>query len=208
MTRARLVLFAGLVASAARAEERDPNAPPRWNSQSFVTPEVRTWGGATFAHLSGERLTYAGGSFAAGAESYFSVSPAINRWFYGSMFGVEARARVLHSIDAGSESWLVAGGLAFSSFVSPSEISRRLRFAGLFAVLVPEIGVAFRNPEADSFSLRWSAPVAWLATHHVAVEVVPAMTWLTHTASGDVEVLWELTLGVSWRELGPLPRPI
>jgi hypothetical protein len=72
----------------------------------------------------------------------------------------------------------------------------------------PEIGVALRSPEADSFSLRWSAPVAWLATHHVAVEAVPAMTWLTRTASGDVEVMWELTLGVSWRHVGPLPRPI
>jgi hypothetical protein len=42
----------------------------------------------------------------------------------------------------------------------------------------------------------------------VALELVPAMTWLTQTPRAEIEVLWQLTLGASWRQLGPLPRPI
>jgi hypothetical protein len=203
-------LFATLVASAARAQEAEEGPPqqeeqrPHWNAQRHVTPMLRTWAGATVAHLSGEQITYAGGTVAVGYESLFSVRPTLNEWFYGSVFGAEARARVLRSVDS-EGSWLVGTGLAFTSYVLPKDVSRHLRFAGFFSIVIPEVGVAFRHPEPHSLSLRWSAPIAYLVHPHIAVELVPAMTFLTHTPRGEIELLWELTLGVSWRQIGQLP---
>jgi hypothetical protein len=61
---------------------------------------------------------YAGGSLSVGFQSQFSVSPALNRWFFGSAFGLEARAHVLRSLAAGSDAWLLAAGLALPLYVT------------------------------------------------------------------------------------------
>jgi len=80
-----------------------------------------------------------------------------------------------------------------------------VRLPSVLAVLAPEVGVAFRQPQPTTPYLRWSAPVALLIHPNVAVEVVPAMSVFFTTPTARVDELWQVGLAVSWRHLGQLP---
>ena len=164
----------------------------------------RVWLAPTAGRLPSEGLGLAGATVAVGYEAQFSVSPDLNRYFYGSSFALEARGHVLRSYDGAPASWLVAGGLAVTLNVTEHGRSSksRVRFPSLFGLISPEAGVAVRSPQPTSFYLRWSAPLAVLIEKHVALELVPAVSLLYEGARGGVEALWLLGVGVSWRAMG------
>lgn len=182
--------------------------PPAWHTQPGVTPELRLWAAPALGHLSGEGIGYAGGTLALGFESLFSVHPTLNQLFYGSAFGAELRVHAFRSIEGAPPSSLVAAGLAFTGSVvgdGDTPFERLVRLPSIFALLVPEVGVAFRQPQPTSFYLRWSAPIALLVQKNVAVELVPGLSLLSTTPTARVEELWQVGLAVSWRHLGELP---
>jgi len=187
--------------------EEESFDPPAWRRQQSGHPLLRLAGAASYARLPAEGLGYAGGSLSVGYLGSFSVSPELKRWFFGCVFGVEARGHVLRSLDAGSGAWLFAAGLTIPmSFIAHQSISlERVSVPSLFGLLVPEAGIALRSPQPASFYLRWSAPIAVLIDKNVAVELVPAMSLLYRTPTGAVTPLWQVSLAFSWRDLG---RPV
>jgi hypothetical protein len=216
-----------LLASAARAHEAEPGLPsfaqeqdpdlgccyrgkvesfdpPAWRSRQYGRLLLRVAGAASYAGLPAEGQSYAGGSFSVAYEGSYSVSPELNRWFFGDIFGVEARAHVLRSLESGPGAWLVAAGLTIPMSFAAQEYSNleRVRIPSPFGVLVPEAGVALRTPQPTSFYLRWSAPLAVLIDKNVAVELAPSVWLLYQTPTGAVTPLWQLSLSFSWRELG------
>jgi hypothetical protein len=181
--------------------------PPAWRRQQHGRPLPRVWLAPTVGRLRSEGLSLAGATVAVGYEAQFSVSPELNRYFYGSSFALEARGHVLRSYDGAPASWLIAGGLAVTLNVTEHGQygHSRVRFPSLFGLMAPEAGVAVRSPQPTSFYLRWSAPLAVLIEKHVAIELVPAASLLYQGARGGVETLWLLGVGVSWRAMG---RPL
>lgn len=220
-----------LLAGAARADEPEPEErpapvapvrealddgwgytlesfdPPAWRRRQHGHLLLRLADAASYARLPAEGQSYVGGSLSVGYEGSFSVSPALNRWFFGNLFGVEARAHVLRSFGDGPDSWLIATGFTIPMSFTAQEWGRfeRVRVPSPFGVLVPEAGVAFRHPQPTSFYLRWSAPLAVLVDKEVAVELVPSLLLLYRTPTGAVTPLWLLSLAFSWRDLG---RPV
>jgi hypothetical protein len=177
--------------------------PPAWRRQQHVHPLPRVWVAPTIARLPAEGLALAGASVAFGFESQYSVSPTLNRLFYGSAFGLEARAHALRAFDGAPSSWLVGGGVALTMNVTEhGDGASRLRFPSVFGLLLPEAGVAARHPQPTSFYLRWSAPVAVLVGKPVAIELVPSASLLYHGARGGAEALWLIGVAVSWRAMG------
>ena len=215
-----------LLASASRAVEPEPEErpapvapqelpkiswgeeesfdPPAWRRRQHGHLLLRLAGAAGYARLPAEGQSYVGGSLSVGYEGSFSVSPELNRWFFGNLFGVEARAHVLRSLGAGPDGWLVATGLTIPMSFTAQEWGRfeRVRVPSPFGVLVPEAGVAFRHPQPTSFYLRWTVPLAVLVDKEVAVELVPSVLLLYRTPTGAVTPLWLLSLAFSWRDLG------
>jgi hypothetical protein len=184
--------------------EEESFDPPSWRRQQGGHPLLRLAGAASYARLPAEGRDYVGGSLSIAFEGSFSVSPELNRWFFGNRFGVEARAHVFRSLEAEAGAWLVAAGLTIPMAFTAQEYGsfERVRIPSPFGVLVPEAGVALRSPQPTSFYLRWSAPVAVLIDRNVAVELVPAVLLLYRTPTGAVTPLWQLSLAFSWRDLG------
>ncbi len=198
------------VAAPARADDSDP---PSWRRQAPDRLALRLSLTPAVAFEPSQHLSYVGGSVGVGYEAQFWVHPAINRWLFGQVFGAELRCHVLDLQTGEGSPWLVAPGLAYSAYVLfPNESPLHAwRFAAPFAVLVPEVGVAFRHREHAAPFLRFSAPAAVLIHQRVAVELTPALTILNPAPQAVPELLWELSLGVSWRQVvnrPPEPRGI
>jgi hypothetical protein len=145
---------------------------------------------------------------AVGYESQFSIHPTINETFFGSAFAAELRGHGFKQTPLGSSGWLILVGGAFSSHIlsQSHKTLPRWRMASIFSTLVPEVGAAFRDGHGPSPYTRWSLPVGWLLSPAFALELVPSVSMLYSNPSGNPELLWQIGLGASWRQLGPLPR--
>ncbi len=189
-------------------EPQEPHEPPAWHKQQHSAPQLRAWALGSAGQLAGAG-SYLGASVALGYESQFPVHPTINEVFFGSAFAAEVRAHGCERTDE-SSAWLVMVGAAFAAHVLSKDDHTlpRWRIASVFGVLVPEIGVAFRDDHRASPYTRWSVPVGWLTSPALSLEVAPSVSMLYSTASGTTELLWQIGFGGAWRQLGVLPRPI
>jgi hypothetical protein len=210
-----LLAFALAVAPrGAQAQRKPPYEPPyrppptAWWRQEQIRALPRWWLAPGYARLPSEGLGFLAVSAGAGVESQVRSPSALVRWLYGSSFGVELRGHLLRPGDGAPAPWLAAGGLALTMNVVEHDVRglRRVRFPSLCGLVLPEAGIAARSPQPTSLYFRWSAPVALLVDDEVAVELVPSVSLLNEGAHGDVEALWLLGVGISWRALGHVAR--
>lgn len=168
---------------------------------------MRAFAAPSAAYLSASSQAYLGASFAFGYESLFSIHPKVNALFYGQAMGLELRTHALCQVrsaapsEARSTAWLLATGLAFSSYVVSSSHGR-FRAKSILGVILPELGAAFRDNHVASFYTRWDWPIAFLVTPAFALELSPSLGLLYDTPSQKPEALWQVALGVSWRDAG------
>ena len=179
---------------------RESGSGTRWSGQASATPSLRIAPRAELARQPEASRTLVGGEIAAGSEMRFSIHPELNRIFFGEAMGLEARGRYLRSVEGPNEPALIQTGLAFTSYV----LVGRTRVAAPFAILIPEIGYAWQRPR-HGWSLRWSAPVAVLATERLSVEVAPSLTLLDPAPRATADWLLGIGVGVGFRDLRTIP---
>jgi hypothetical protein len=176
------------LAARQRAEEAQRREEERHRESVRWVSDYRR-GDRWELSLQGSLATLAqiGGSFAGGtaglsfvfleesddADEHDEESSVLGALF-GDTLGAELRVSALARIDGGQEAqWFASVGIA-PMFVNRYEHTV-VRLPSFIGTIAPEIGAIFRSDRDPTWYVGWSAPVSFLLTHDVALDVTPRL---------------------------------